>query len=926
MNIDDIQDRARGQWPRILLALGASHSHLTGKHGPCPWCGGTDRFRFDNRDGQGTFFCNQCGAGNGMTFASRLLQLEDARDLPRVAEAVARHIGVQVEEGTWAVPESAKSPSTGGTSPANRRNAMRVWEESIPDSGPVSAYLAGRAIVVPVDSDNIRYNQKINAMVALVRSVFGEPTAIHRTFLGAGVPQDRRKMMLGPVKNCAVHLAEPTNGILAIGEGIETCLSFQQSTGIPVWAGMTDGGVRDFVLPKDVHRLYILADVDEETNVRGVMRRPGQEAARRTAQRVANMGVAVSIVWPGDPKGPKVDFNDLLNADPSGQSIRDALARAEPVQSNLPQPTDDSPDKPVIQIIGGNLPGIIQQSEAALLSVRNNEIFQRAGSIVRVVKLPKTEVKRHGPTIRRDEGSLVILPVEQAWIELRLTECAIFEKWDGRRGAWAQVDCPANVSRALLANSGGWRFNALAGVIETPTLRPDGSILARRGYDEQTGLYLDTGGVEYPPIKEHPSQEEAIAALRFLESTIEEFPFLKPHHKSAALAAILTALVRRSLRTAPMFVFTAPKMGSGKGLLANVVSLIATGRTAPAITHSKDSEEEKKSLFTILVSGDSIALIDNIENSLGSPALCSILSEETYQARVLGETREIVVPTSVTWLATGNNLTVRGDLTTRTILIRIDPEVERPEERRFNRDLKTWIPENRARLVCAGITILRAYTVAGRPSTGLPPYGRFEEWAIVVRDALVWCGLADPCLSRNEVEDSDPVRIELNHFLASWWASSATDVTTDEMIERARFMASPPGDWMIGGKQEPNPAFLNALIEIAGDAKGNINKRTLGWYLRKHRGRIEGGLMISVEQKKNRTGIELWSVRQAYADKSAGSQGHAGLFSYPMRENANHIHNAHTCASAHIGGENDPARLMNQQAVDGATYVEGTVQ
>ncbi|MEO5334103.1 MAG: toprim domain-containing protein [Magnetococcus sp. YQC-5] len=128
-----------------------------------------------------------------------------------------------------------------------------------------------------------------------------------------------------------MHLAEPTNGILAAGEGIETCLSFQQSTGIPVWAGMTDGGVRDFVLPKGVHQLYILADVDEETNVRGVMRRAGQEAARRTAQRIANMGIAVSIVWPGDPKGPKVDFNDLLNADPSGQSIRDSLARAEQV-------------------------------------------------------------------------------------------------------------------------------------------------------------------------------------------------------------------------------------------------------------------------------------------------------------------------------------------------------------------------------------------------------------------------------------------------------------------------------------------------------------------------------------------------------------------------------------------------------------------
>ena len=331
MNIDQIKDRAQGHWPGILIALGASRSHLSGKHGPCPWCDGTDRFRFDDRDGQGTFLCNQCGAGDGMTFASRLLQLEDSKDLPKVAEAVARHLGVHVDEGRGSDPHPADPTSTDGNSSANKHNAMRVWEESIPDSGPVSAYLAGRAIVVPVDSNNIRYNPKINAMVALVRSVAGEPTAIHRTFLGTGVPKDKRKMMLGPVKNCAVHLAEPTDGILATGEGIESCLSFQQPTGIPVWAGLTEGGVRDFVPPENVHQLYLLADVDEPIIIRGVMRRVGQEAARKAAQRIANMGIAVFIVWPGDPEGPKVDFNDLLKADPSGQSIRDVLARAEPV-------------------------------------------------------------------------------------------------------------------------------------------------------------------------------------------------------------------------------------------------------------------------------------------------------------------------------------------------------------------------------------------------------------------------------------------------------------------------------------------------------------------------------------------------------------------------------------------------------------------
>ena len=65
-------DMARGKWRGILLTLGVDKSFLTGKHGPCPFCAGDDRFRFDNKDGDGTFICSQCGAGNGFSFLHRL--------------------------------------------------------------------------------------------------------------------------------------------------------------------------------------------------------------------------------------------------------------------------------------------------------------------------------------------------------------------------------------------------------------------------------------------------------------------------------------------------------------------------------------------------------------------------------------------------------------------------------------------------------------------------------------------------------------------------------------------------------------------------------------------------------------------------------------------------------------------------------------
>src|SRR4051794_10211 len=59
-------ERARHRWREILPRLGIETRFLTNKHGPCPLCGGRDRYRFDDRDGTGSYYCNQCGAGVGV--------------------------------------------------------------------------------------------------------------------------------------------------------------------------------------------------------------------------------------------------------------------------------------------------------------------------------------------------------------------------------------------------------------------------------------------------------------------------------------------------------------------------------------------------------------------------------------------------------------------------------------------------------------------------------------------------------------------------------------------------------------------------------------------------------------------------------------------------------------------------------------------
>lgn len=80
---------------------------------------------------------------------------------------------------------------------------------------------------------------------------------------------------------------------------------------------------------------------------------------------------------------------------------------------------------------------------------------------------------------------------------------------------------------------------------------------------------------------------------RHYKTPYSEFQFADPATGiSIALAATLTAVVRRSLRTAPLFAFDAPVMGSGKGLLVKIAALIATGRPAPLLSQGKDEAED----------------------------------------------------------------------------------------------------------------------------------------------------------------------------------------------------------------------------------------------------------------------------------------------------------------------------------------------
>ena len=190
------------------------------------------------------------------------------------------------------------------------RQALELWRRCVPAPGTlVETYLRARGITIPIPP-SLRYLAAakhkptgliLPAMVAGVQDLDGRVVAVHRTYLrhdGMGKAGVREpKMSLGPIGGGAVRLALAGRE-LAICEGLESALSFQQATGISTWAALSVPGLRSLVLPGEISAVVLGPDGDD----------PGDGAAVDAAKRFVREGRKVRIARP--PRG--MDWNDVL--------------------------------------------------------------------------------------------------------------------------------------------------------------------------------------------------------------------------------------------------------------------------------------------------------------------------------------------------------------------------------------------------------------------------------------------------------------------------------------------------------------------------------------------------------------------------------------------------------------------------------------
>jgi hypothetical protein len=488
--------------------------------------------------------------------------------------------------------------------------------------------------------------------------------------------------------------------------------------------------------------------------------------------------------------------------------------------------------KPIIRVVPGDIHLVVDAAEREL--AHSGRHYQRGGLIVTVVTDPGTRETR-------------VQEIRQLALVRALAAAATWVRYDARAQGWVHSDPPGRHAGVLFDSTSYHHLPVLNGLTRQPYLRSDGTLTMAAGYDAATGMFGVFDEREFA-IPERPARAQAEAALAALKDLLSEFSFAGETDLAAALAALLTAAVRSSLPHAPMIHVRAHMVGSGKSCLCALITTFATPQKGTPTTFPADDEECRKLLLAELLRAPAVIEFDNLTSDLlAHNSLCTALTSEHMTGRILGVSKTATVSTRVLFLSSGNNVGAVQDMTRRCITIHLSPQCEVPAARTFKRpELVREVLRDRGRYVSAALTIVRAWLVAGRPKTPCKALAGFEDWSDLCRQPLLWLGLPDPTDSVFQAMAEDPDRETLSRFLTAW---QSTFGNTPAMVRDAVKQASPYHD---------DHAELREVLHDIADERGEINRRRLGWWIRRHAGRIVDGRRF-VRASGNRS-AEAWRV------------------------------------------------------------------
>ena len=492
-------------------------------------------------------------------------------------------------------------------------------------------------------------------------------------------------------------------------------------------------------------------------------------------------------------------------------------------------------------LLNDELHRYVAEAEQVLVQKEELQYFSRGGDLVKPVLTVDADAVKG---LARDGWSVIIQSVSNLGVLRDLSANTKFVT--ETKEAYRYVAPPETLANHLIdrVNSGETSYRRLKTVTQAPCLLPSGVVLQKPGYAESVLLMMRHE--HFPEVPAEPTKEQAIVALKNFDQLFHKFCFVRDDREAwnktssyaATLAAVLSLIARPSIPTVPLFGVTAVVRGSGKTKLVEAVCQAVIGWNPTRVAY-RDEQELEKLLTPLLKGGDRACLIDNISHNLKGDALCGILTSTEFQARILGKSEKLRLLNNTVFFATGNNLTIEGDLARRALLIRLDPGVEQPETLHFDFEPVARARELYSELVAAALTALRAYIVVGKP-WGLKraKLGSFEEWDSLVCGCLDWLGYADPVATTKHVSHFDPERETGLELLRTWHEEYGSDQV---LLSKIRKDAGETYQ-LLKSREEWNP-------------------RVVAFRLRRMEGRIIGGYKLHRSERSNEDRVYLMVVR-----------------------------------------------------------------
>ena len=386
------------------------------------------------------------------------------------------------------------------------------------------------------------------------------------------------------------------------------------------------------------------------------------------------------------------------------------------------------------------------------------------------------------PPLYRQPGRLVqvmndgeMVTVDGDGLRALLAHRCAWHKWvtapDGG-GGWKRIAFPPQDLTSAMSSAAMVAVADLPGldaVVRAPYVAADGEVVTRPGYTthDRTLLLPHALDVRRMPLAQ---------AVEVLRDWLADFPFIDEAGFTHAVGVALTPLVRRMINgPVPPVLIEAPKPRTGKTLLAQALCTPAMGW--PGLQNwPTQPEEQEKTVFASVLKAHAATILDNIKGRVDSPSLEGVTTAyPTWRGRPLGTSEEREVPHLTQWVLTSNNGQFPEDMIGRLVTIRLDRKVERPDlvdTSKFRHPrIKDFTEANRGRILSALLSLVKAWTQAGRPAPSCPAKGSFEAWREVVGGILQYAGLdgflAGASASRAEMD-------EWRALVAMWAAAHGT--------------------------------------------------------------------------------------------------------------------------------------------------------